>query len=398
MKSQPMFERWRVTLSVVCSLAVLLSCGGGVDSGGTGAAPPPTLASGPVTGLGSVIVNGVRFDDSTASIVDQDDMALTTDQLQVGMSARVDASAVVTSGAQATATALTIRTNNELIGPVDSVGPLGLTMVVLGQSVRVTVATWIDSTLNSGLAAVTPGQVVEVWGQYNARTNEYVATRIAPRSGATSYEIRGLLAAVDPVAQRLVVGGLTISDASIAATALPALTVGKFVRVTIATAPVGNVWNALKVAPGNAALADRPEVLVLGRISSWTSSARFVLDGISVDASTATFPAGAAGVVLGARVVVVGSTSGGVFTASTVTLVGDETLANSSFEVHGAITSLDTPAGRLKVHGVTVNYSTQVQFSGGVIGDLALGKNIDVVGTLNSGDRVSIDAQSITFH
>ena len=99
MKSHPMFERWRATLSVFCSLAVLLSCGGGggVDSGGTGAAPPATLASGPVTGLGSVTVNGVRFDDSTASVVDQDDMALTTDQLQVGMSARIDASAVATS-------------------------------------------------------------------------------------------------------------------------------------------------------------------------------------------------------------------------------------------------------------------------------------------------------------
>jgi hypothetical protein len=399
MKSHPTFERWRAALSVFCSLAVLLSCGGGggVDSGGTGFAPPATLASGPVTGLGSVTVNGVRFDDSAASVVDQDDMALTTDQLQVGMLARIDASAVATTGPQASATALTIRTNSELIGPVDSVGPLGLSMVVLGQSVRVTVATWLDSALNGGLGAVTPGQVVEVWGQYNARTNEYVATRIAPRSNATFYEVRGLLAAVDPAAQTLVVGGLTISDASIAAAALPPLTVGKFVRVALATAPAGNVWNALKVAPGNTALADRPEALVLGRISSWTSSAQFVVDGIVVDASNATFPAGAAGVVLGARVVVTGSTSAGVLTASTVAVVGDETLANSTFEVHGVIASLDPVMGKLKVHGITINYSTQVQFSGGVIGDLAVGKNIDVVGTLDSGDRISIDAQTITF-
>ena len=399
MKSSTMFERWRATLSVLCCLAVLLGCGGGggVDSGGTGAAPPATLAAGPVTGLGSVTVNGVRFDDSTASIVDQDDMALTTDQLQVGMSARIDASAVAASGSQASATALTIRTNSELIGPVDSVGPLGLTMVVLGQSVRVTVATWLDSTLNGGLGAVTAGQVVEVWGQYNARTDEYVATRIAPRSNPTFYEIRGLIAGVDPVAQNLMVGGLTISDASIAVAASPTLAVGRFVRVTLATAPMGNVWNALKVAPGNTVLADRPDVLVLGRISSWTSSAQFVLDGIAVDASRATFPAGAAGVVLGARVVVTGSTSGGVFTASTVTVVGDETLANSTFEVHGAVMSLDPVAGKLKVHGIVVNYSAQVQFSGGVIGDLAVGMNIDVVGTLDIGDRISVDAQTITF-
>jgi Domain of unknown function (DUF5666) len=394
MKSRPMFERWRATVSVVCSLAVLLSCGGGVDSGGTGA--PVTLASGPVSGLGSVTVNGVRFDDDSASIVDQDDIALTTDQLQVGMSARIDASAVV-SGSQPMATALTIRTNSEIIGPVDSVGPFGATMVVLGQSVRLTVATWLDNALTGGIGTVTAGQVVEVWGQYNSRTNEYVATRIAPRSNLAFYEIRGLLAAVDPVAQRLTVGGLTISDASIAAGALPTLSVGRFVRVTLAPAPIGNVWNALTVAPGNALLADRPDVSVLGRISNWTSSAQFILDGISVDASAATFPAGATGVVLGARVVVAGTTGGGVLKASTVTVVGDETLANSTFEVHGIITSLDPAAGKLKVRGITVNYTAQVQFSGGVIGDLAIGKNIDAIGTLDSGDRISIDAQTITF-
>ena len=395
MNHRPTPARWRVTISTLCSLAVLISCGGGVDSGGTGA--PVSLASGPVTGLGSVIVNGVRFDDSTASVVDQDGATLTMDDLQVGMTARVDATAVDSTGTEATATALTIRTHSELIGPVQSVGPLGATMVVLGQSVRVTAATWLDTALMGGLGAVTAGQVVEVWGQYNPRTDEYVATRIAPRANATFYEIRGVLAATDPVAQRLTVGGLAISDASIAAAALPALVVGKFVRVTLATAPAAGVWTALTVTPGNLPWPDRPDVRVLGRISGFTSTTQFVLDGFAVDASAASFPSGSAGVALGARVVVVGSTHGGVLSASTVTVVGDETLANSTFEVHGTITSLDAATGKLKVKGITVNYTAQVQVVGGVVGDLAVGKNVDIVGTLDGGDRISIDAQTITL-
>jgi hypothetical protein len=391
-----MFEAWRIAMPVICSLATLVSCGGdGVDSGGTGA--PVALAGGPINGLGSIIVNGVHFDDSAATIVDQDNHALTVDQLQVGMSTRIDASAVLTANGRQTATALAIRASSEIIGPVDSIDPLGTSMVVLGQTVRITAATWFDSSLAGGIAAVTTGQIVEIWGQYNARTGEYVATRVAPRASPSAYEIRGLLAAVDSAAQTLTVGGLTISDASIAAGALPTLTVGKFIRITLSPAPTGNVWNAVTLAPGNTPWPDRPDVRVVGRISGWTSSARFILDGISVDASGASFPAGAAGVVLGARVAVTGSTSGGVLSAGTVTVKGDETLASSTFEVHGAITSLDTASETLKVRGITVNYTSQVQFSGGAIGDLAVGRLIDVIGTLDN-NRTTIDAQTIGFN
>jgi hypothetical protein len=395
MKRSLTFEAWRAAISALCGIALLASCGGGVDSGGTGA--PAALAAGPVSGLGSITVSGVRFDDSTASIVDQDDNVLTVDQLQVGMTTRVDASAVVTANGQATSTAATIRASSELIGPVESVNRLGTSMVVLGQPVRITAASWFDSALIGGIAAVAPGQVVEVWGQYNARTGEYVATRVAPRANATAYEIRGLLAAVDPASHLLTIGGLSISDAAIDASALPTLTVGRFIRASLGLAPVGNVWNAVALAPGNAAWPDRADVRVVGRISAFTSSAQFSLDGIAVDASAATFPAGAAGVVLGARVAIAGSTRGGVFDAATVTVVGDETLANSTFEVHGSITALDPVAGTLRVHGITVNYTAQVQFSGGTIADLMVGgRSIDVVGTLDA-NGISIDAQTIHF-
>ena len=394
MRVRLMYQRAQLAISVLCGFAVLVSCGGGVDSGGTGA--PVALAAGPVNGLGSVIVNGVRFDDSAATIVDQDDNALTADQLQVGMTLRVDASAVVAGSGQPMATAIAIRSGSEIIGPVGSVNFLGTSMTVLGQRVRVTPATWFDSSLPGGIDAVTTGQVVEVWGQYNVRTDEYVATRVAPRANPSAFELRGVLAAVGPAPQTISVGGLTISDASIAAGALPPLTVGKFVRVTLGTTPVTGVWTALGVAPGNTPLPDRPDARWAGRISALTSATQFVVNGVSVDASNAAFSDGGVGVVLGARVAVVGTTSGGALHASTVTVEGDETLANSTFEVHGTIASLDAALGTLRVHGITVNYSSQVQFSGGVIADLAMGRTIDVVGTLNN-NRTSIDAQTIAF-
>jgi len=391
MTSRQNLQAWRRAVSVLLGFAALAGCGGGVDSGGTGA--PVVYAAGPATGLGSVFVNGVRFDDDTASITDEDGNPLTADDVKAGMLTRIDAGPVLQTNGQLAAAATTIRLVSELVGPVVSVDPAGNLMSVLGQTVRITPATWFDDALAGGLSAVTPGQAVEVYGLYNGVNGRYIATRIVLRNNPSHYAIRGLLAGVDATAKTLTVGGLTISTASIGA--LPALAVGEFVRIKLALQATAGVWTATSVAAGRTPAPDRADVRIVGRISAWTSSRQFSLYGIRVDASAATFPAGEIGVVPGARVTVQGSVSGGVLHAVTVTFKGDETLANSSFEFHGPILALDTFAQTLSVRGIPVHYA-QAQFVAGAIGDLAVGKRIVVVGTL-SADRRSIDAQTITF-
>ena len=292
-------------VAALVALVVLVSCGG-VDSGGTGAPVGMAIASGPITGLGSVTINSVRFDDASASVVDQDGRSLSTDQLQVGMVCEIDASAIDATG---TGAALSIRTRNEIVGPVTAINRLGTAMTVLGQPVRITVATWFDDALEGGIDAVQVGDVVEVWGQINARTGEYVATRIAPRAGVASFELRGILAAVDSAAQTVTVGGLVVGVSAIPAAQLPTLTIGRFVRATLATTPVAGVWPASALTPGNGTLPDRADARWVGRISALTSTMQFIVNGVAVDASSATFSDGGVGVVLGARVAVMGSTA-----------------------------------------------------------------------------------------
>jgi hypothetical protein len=380
------------TLAALVAVVLLANCGG-VDSGGTGA--PAALAAGPITGLGSVTVNGVRFEVSSATIVDQDGRSLAADQLRVGMISDIDASAI-SGNAAAQATALTVHTRNEIVGRVESINRLGTQMTVLGQPVRVTIATWFDDVLQGGIDAVNVGDVVEVWGQYNARTGEYVATRIAPRPTATAFELRGILSAVDNPTQTITIGGLVIDIAAVPAGQRPALVSGRFLRATLAMAPVAGVWAASALTPGNGALPDRADARLAGRISALDSTAQFVVNGVTVDASAATFPDGVAGIVLGARVVVIGSAKGGVVQATRVSVPGDESLANSTFELHGAIAVWSPSQRTLRLRGITVNVGAQVQYVGGGAGDLAVGRQIDVVGTLNA-DRTSIDAQAITF-
>ena len=60
MKQHSIFDAGRLAACVACLVAGLVGCGGGVDSGGTGS--PVALSAGPVSGLGSIVVNGVRYE------------------------------------------------------------------------------------------------------------------------------------------------------------------------------------------------------------------------------------------------------------------------------------------------------------------------------------------------
>lgn len=393
------WTRWSAIAVAMGVLALLCSCGGGtslagVDSGGTGG--DTTLASGPVNGLGSAIVDGVRFDVSNATIVDEDGDTVTEAQLAMGMVAKIGSSTVVTANGQSRAVASTVVIRSQLVGPVDSVDVAGNELVMLGQTIAITPATWFDSSLSGGFSNALVGEIIEVYGQYDRNRNIYVATRIAQHLDHTAYKIAGLLNAVDTTARTLVVGGQSVSYALLSPSSVPTLTVGDFVRVRVGTLAIGGVWRALSVAVARVDLPDRRDVRVRGRIGNWTSTRSFHVDGVRIDASNAVFVGTEANAVLGARVTVVGSSSGGVMNATQVTIDGDETSLNSQFELHGTVSALNSGAQTMTVHGLAVSYTGSTSFQSGTLSDLANGRNIEVQGVIGA-DRTSVVAQTIIF-
>ena len=64
--------------------------------------PPATLAVGPISGFGSIVVAGVHYyyDETIVSIVDGDGQVLTAAALTLGSMTRIDASEVTTVGAR----------------------------------------------------------------------------------------------------------------------------------------------------------------------------------------------------------------------------------------------------------------------------------------------------------
>src|SRR5262245_10949052 len=141
----------RRLLAPVIALLIAAGCGG-VDSGGTGAAP--VVSVGPISGFGSIIVNGVHFDESRAKLQDDDGNAVARDRLLLGVMTRVDGSA---PNSLQQSVANLVRITSELVGPVDAIDVASATFSVLGQTVVVTPATAFDATFAAGLASLTNG-------------------------------------------------------------------------------------------------------------------------------------------------------------------------------------------------------------------------------------------------
>lgn len=373
-------------------MLVSLTCCGGVDSGGTGA----SMAYGPVSGLGSIIVNGVRFDDSKAMLSDEDGRPVAPDRLQLGVMTSVEGSEIVSTANERRATAQRVRIFSELLGPIGAVDAPAQTVRVLEQTVRITPATVFGDGLPVGLASVQVGMIVEVFARLDGATGTYVATRIEQRASVTSYVLRGKVDAVDAAARTFRVGALEVDFSQVTTANATNVMVGNTVRVRLATPPSAGVWRALTVSSGQRSIADGEEASIEGRISAFESPQHFSIDGVLVDATAASFPDGVAAIKLGARVSVEGSAKGGVVYAAVVRVEGDEDASNSTFEVHGTIEALDAVGKVLTVRGITVDFSGNVEFEGGTIGDLRIGKAIQVEGVLQP-DGVGLVAREISF-
>ena len=155
----------RVKLStlVFVLLAGLAACtgdgtqtaGGGI--GGTG------VSQGPITGFGSIFVNGVEFDTSGATIL-RDGAPVTQNDLRIGMVVTVDGSINGSSG-----TAATVTYAKELEGPISQKTNAN-TLAVLGQTVIVDNLTKIDVSgiSNASINDLQTGDKVEVSGFVSA--------------------------------------------------------------------------------------------------------------------------------------------------------------------------------------------------------------------------------------
>lgn len=383
--------------AVAASIFVLTACGGGGGSSTTSSTAKTVsyqraYASGRVAGFGSVIINGVHYDETTANVVDDDGVAHASTDLKLGMMAEVQASDFGQTNSVTTATAQSITVKSLMRGPVES--STADSLVIFGQTVKVTATTVFDTSLVGGLAAVKTGDVVKIYGTLDTVSGVYTATRIEPKSGAELFSLRGSVTSYDAISKTLAIGP-TLIDVS--AVVLPdGITAGSLVRVKLQVSPVMGKWVAVSVKSGLSTPHDNDHSEVEGTITDFTSASAFSVDGLPVDASKAVFPDGSVNLVKGTRVEVEGAVVSGVLVATKVEIKTDKDEQDQGFDIEGAITALDTLKSTLVVHGVTVNFTGTVTLVGGVIADLIVGAKVEVLGAL-AADGTAVNATQIKF-
>ncbi len=377
-------------------LALLLTgCGGGVDSGGTGATPA-SFASGPITGFGSVIVNGVRFDDSKAVVTDDEGGASSRDRLQLGMTTEIRGSAITTDSTGAfISTASKIVFGSDILGRVDSIDLAAKRLVVLGQSVDVNTTVYDRESLSGGLSALVVGDVVEVYALFDAAKGRYTATRIERKGEVKTYRLRGVVSNLDVLAKAFNIGSERISYAGFTG-AFVTPSNGSFVRVRLNPVKVGSLWLVAGLKDGTPKPGERDEVRLEGRVSSFESQARFSVNGVAVNASGVP---PLAGLALGVRVEVEGTASDGVLMASKLEIETDDEVEKREVKLLGLITSVDAANLSFVLRDQTVSYTltgSPTKFDNGTAANLVVGVNVEARGVM-SADRTRLLAAEIKF-
>ncbi len=205
-----------MTITTILGASIVLAACGGTSSTPTpvtiapppppgGQNPTPTTAVGPISGFGSIIVNGVRYNTDNADFIINGKSGSQAD-LGVGSYVTVEAS-VDSSG---NATAQSVKYNDQVQGPISSIDTVNNRMVVLGQTVIIDGNTSFDSQITpKSLLGLAVGDIVEISGTGDADGN-IIASRVEREPAGSEYEIRGVVANLDTNALTFTINQLTI--------------------------------------------------------------------------------------------------------------------------------------------------------------------------------------------
>jgi len=392
------------------ALASLVACGGG-GGGSASALSTSTTAkaafSGPIAGIGSIVVNGVRFETVGVTVEDSDDIygsSAFNSSLTLGMT--------VALGGDVDETALTgtptkIRVIGGIRGKVSAL--TGTTITTLnGQTVNVDSNT-VYAGLRANLASLSPNNdYVEIYGIPQAN-GDFLATRVVSSSSLTQSNklaIRGTIDSI-PSANSYVVRTSSTATVSVACdpNATPACSIrpsgatlvaasgsvaGTPVRVVAAdtTSLNGSVLTAVKIQSLS------PEQLTAfsgvtasyAKIKGYTTQigSDWYVGGIKVTGYT--FAS------VGQFVEVKGTWAGSVLQATKVETESDRAIGGSAYknEFYGAVSGKS--GNTFVVQGVTVDASSAT-FSGGTLSALSNGDYVEVKGSLSNGTLTAVKVE-----
>ena len=335
MTSIPKFLKNFMIAAVLSILATTAHGGGGTT--GTG------LSYGDITSFGSIFVNGVEYDISTANITINGVGGQLPGALRLGMAVRVTGTVNVGG---VTGTATLVEYLGDIEGSIDAApvitGNKG-SFTIYGLVVKTDASTKYDNVIN--LAALHAGDMVEVSGLFNANDGSFSATRIEKLATFQKVDLRGFVSNV--TATTFTLGASLVVDYSNATLRDPITgpTNGMFVEVKATTQPVGGILAATRVNSEGSVLASADMQLGLVRgVAAAVTANGFAMGNQPIVINSQTVFDGAPSTALlpGVKAIAAGPVVAGIMTAESVTIPFDLVQVMSR-KTHGTAGTFDLP-------------------------------------------------------
>jgi hypothetical protein len=358
------------------AVSTLAGCGGGgagvsslPGTGGTG-----IFAQGAIAGFGSVIVNGIKFDD-TGAAVQIDGIAASSLDLRLGMVAGVQGQRGADPGL-GSASRLDVWSVAQ--GPVTQVqsGQIG----VAGMTIQTNSATVYDGV--GSTAVLGAGQTVVVWGLYaGADGRHWVATRLAVLPNS-------LVKLVSTGLVTVASGQRSLNGMQLQGPLAAGVTAGQLVRVE-GVLSNGNLQVSAYKVMDLASDAAQLDVEIEGVVTQVLSATRFKLGNIEVDSGAVSVPASTP-ITTGLRVEVHGTMQGQLLRASALDVKTEQELDKA--EIEGPIAQY-TSLADFVVRGQRCDASGAT-ITKGKASDLKVGVKVKVEGT-KAGDVLRVSRLEI---
>ena len=360
-------------LSLICSavlagggLTACTSGGGSTASGGSA-----KVTSGVITGFGSVFVNGVEF-QTTSAAVKVDGADGNENDLAIGMVVKVKGS-VSSDGIHGTAN--TIEFNDEMQGSVSAVNltnGIG-TIDVMGQTVNVAA----DTAFESKVAGITTidmlqvGNIVEVSG-YSSGNGVVYATRVevknASHSAGEEIEVKGKISNLNTAAMTFSLGNLTVDYSNANLNNFPGsgMANDQFVEVVTTSDVTNNLMVATKVEMKNADNKhvdgnEGDELELEGIVTGDLATNQFMLNDqiVIVDDSTEYDNGGVMDIVMGVKMQV----EGRLDADSNLIASHVKFRAEASSEMFAPVDAISTDTNTFTVMGIEIHVNTLTRMS-----------------------------------
>jgi hypothetical protein len=382
-----------IILSFILSFAA--GCGGGGGGSDTPVVNPPPqppvggigrtgIAMGPISTFGSVVVNGVRYDTSSASF-SVNGVSGSQDDLRVGQVITVSGT-IDDNGVDGNADEVNFDDNVK--GPIQSIDLGTSQIVVLGQTVLISPETSFDDSISpASIDGLSVDDIVEISGLVDA-SGRITATRIELKPVGTEFEVLGIVSAHNAANFEFNINNLVVdySGATLDNFSGRQINDGDFVEAKGLTLN-GNgqlVATRVELKNGLPGVADGVHIEIQGFITRFASATDFDVTGLPVTTTANTVYEGgdAADLGLNIKVEVEGDVdSNGVLVATKVDIRRAKAVRATA-----NVDSVNAGANSLILLGITVSVDAMTRLEDKSSADVRPLTLADI----NAGDYVEV--------